>query len=94
MVRYANFVMLWAASIGLALIFARFATQGLAGTDSHAYWLALQGGEMYGGSPTDRDAYLYSPLFAQVLAPLGWLAWPAFQLVWFGAGAVAMDERP
>lgn len=89
MVRYLNVVMLWAVSIGLSLIFVRFGSQGLAGTDSHAYWVALQGGDLYGGSPTERDAYLYSPLFAQVLAPLGWMAWPTFQLVWLATGLVA-----
>ncbi len=89
MIRLVNIALLWGASLGLALIFIRFGTQGTFGQDSHAYWLALQGGDLYNARPAELDAYLYSPLFAQVLTPLGWLSWPAFRLVWLGAGVAA-----
>nr|WP_238338452.1 glycosyltransferase 87 family protein [Pedococcus badiiscoriae] len=39
----------------------------------------------YTSPPGYRDAYLYSPVFAQVLAPLATLPWRAFQLLWLVA---------
>ena len=59
------------------------------GVDSHAYWAAWRG-EMYGAAPATRDAYLYSPAFAQVLWPLAQLPWPAFALIWGLAATVAI----
>jgi hypothetical protein len=50
------------------------------GYDSHAYWLALQGEQLYGRAPNTADAFLYSPAFAQVVWPLAQLPWP-----WFAA---------
>jgi hypothetical protein len=50
--------------------------------DAHAYWAAhppdLYAGAVVGG----RDAYLYSPAFAQLIAPLTALPFPAFILIW------------
>ena len=51
------------------------------GLDSRAYWLANHG-QMYGAPPDTRDAYLYSPAFAQLIKPLTLLPWPAFAAVW------------
>jgi len=51
------------------------------GTDSHAYWLAWRGA-MYTGNVMTRDAYLYSPAFAQVIRPLTLLPWPVFVVLW------------
>ena len=89
MIRRFNVVLLWIASLGLASVFMKLGTQGTFGQDSHAYWLALQGGELYRAGPTELDAYLYSPLFTQLLTPLGLLPWPAFQGVWLAAGIAA-----
>ena len=50
------------------------------GSDCHAYWLAWRG-PMYAAGPSTADAYLYSPLFAQVLWPLAQLPWPVFAAV-------------
>jgi len=53
------------------------------GMDSHAYWLAARFPETwYTRPPISRDAFLYSPAFAQMLWPLGQLPWPAFQSLW------------
>jgi hypothetical protein len=55
------------------------------GYDSHAYWLAVQDMDhLYGAPALSRDAYLYSPAFAQAIWPLGRLPWPAFWVVWSG----------
>lgn len=59
------------------------------GYDSHAYWLAVRGDSLYGNSPTEQDAYLYSPAFAQVIWPLAQLPFPVFCGVFTLAPAVA-----
>lgn len=48
------------------------------GYDSHAYWLAGRSAEMYDRAPGDKDAFLYSPAFAQLVWPLARLPWPVF----------------
>jgi len=55
--------------------------RGLFGTDSHAYWLAWRGA-MYTGGVMERDAYLYSPAFAQAIRPLTLLPWSVFVVFW------------
>lgn len=52
------------------------------GTDSHAYWLALQGPLSYTRVPGEIDAYLYSPAFLSAIRPFGALPWPAFEVLW------------
>jgi hypothetical protein len=69
---------LWAAFYVLVAVF------GGGGFDSHAYWLT-RGGIDYGLAPGQRDAYLYSPVFAQAIRPLTLLPWRAFALLWFAA---------
>jgi Glycosyltransferase family 87 len=66
------------------------ARTGIIGCDSHAYWMAARFPETwYTKPPTNEDAYLYSPAFAQALWPLGQLSWPAFRTVWIvGQGGV------
>jgi len=62
--------------------------------DSRAYWEAIRASDPYqnaqlGGS----GAYLYSPAFRLVMAPAGFLPWPAFLFGWAALGislAIAM----
>ena len=69
------------------------------GYDSHAYWLAVQDMDrLYGAPALARDAFLYSPAFAQLIWPLGLLPWPAFCVLWtllsaviFGHGAALRE---
>ncbi len=56
------------------------------GWDAHAYYVAWSGG-LYEELPETRDAYNYSPLFAQVIWPLTLLPWPAFCALLVGAAA-------
>lgn len=56
--------------------------------DGHAYWAAWRHPTLYGLAPRALDAYLYSPAFAQVVAPFALLPFPAFAVVWWG-GAVS-----
>jgi hypothetical protein len=48
------------------------------GMDAHAYWLAGRRQHPYGPGPGERDAFLYSPLFAQAMRPLALLPWHVF----------------
>jgi hypothetical protein len=79
---------LWVAGVAMVAYMviggARF------GLDSHAYWRALQVEHPYGLEPHEADAYLYSPLFVQVLRPVGLLPWPAFCALWATLQAVAV----
>ena len=57
--------------------------------DAHAYW-ATDLGHLYQGAVVGgRDAYLYSPAFAQLIWPLTQVPFPVFAAFWFvaeGAG--------
>ncbi len=59
------------------------------GSDSHAYWLTSREDVLYSRAPSTRDAYLYSPAFAQLIWPLAQLPWPAFCVIFTVAPAVA-----
>jgi hypothetical protein len=73
----------WVGSSAFAFFGLWYAFQVGLGYDSHAYWLAVQDmGALYGAPALSRDAYLYSPAFAQLIWPLGLLPWPAFYTIW------------
>jgi Glycosyltransferase family 87 len=86
----------WVALIPGAILFMAmqimgYARTGMIGVDSHAYWMAVRFPETwYTRPPAYRDAFLYSPAFAQALWPLGQLPWLAFQSVWIAAQAGVM----
>ena len=82
----------WYAAWLIAAPFAVFGTwyalQVGLGYDSHAYWSAVQDMDhLYDTPALSRDAYLYSPLFAQVIRPLGLLPWPLFGILWSSTSA-------
>jgi hypothetical protein len=52
--------------------------------DLHAYWDTRFGISYLGANPFLIGAYLYSPAFAQAIAPLTLLSWPVFAGVWTG----------
>jgi len=66
--------------------------------DSHVYWQAALATDLYAGALVgDIGAYLYSPAFAQLIAPAGLLPWPVFVFGWALLGiavAVALCARP
>lgn len=82
---------LWVAMVPGAVLFcvmqvAVHLTHGMVGADSHAYWVAAGSPDTWYTTPPDHvDAYLYSPAFAQLLWPLGFLPWPVFQGLWLAA---------
>lgn len=59
---------------------------GTGGSDAVAYWQAgravIDGAALYGLKPGATAAYLYSPLFAQLMAPLAILPREAFVWLW------------
>lgn len=58
--------------------------------DAFAYW-STRDGSFYDGSTTGRiGAYLYSPAFAQALAPLVWLPLAAFAAIWTAINCAAL----
>lgn len=52
------------------------------GQDARAYWAAPLDAPYAPGSVGQESAYLYSPAYLQVLAPLRALPWPAFLCLW------------
>ncbi len=82
---------MWLA-VGYVMFFvARFyVTHDAFGGDAHAYWLTAHRGTLYINAPTERDAYLYSPAFAQVIWPIAILPFHAFLGIWMGLELVAL----
>ena len=50
--------------------------------DAYAYWTTRDGTFYDAQTAGSIGAYLYSPAFAQLLAPLTWLPWPVFDTIW------------
>jgi hypothetical protein len=77
------------AAVGLIGYLATFVIPLWLGQDGHAYWQAWQEPTLYGAAPASKDAFLYSPAFAQLVRPLALLPWPAFLGAWIGLQALA-----
>ena len=74
-----GYLVLAVVFVGLRL----FAIQPWADSvDAYAYW-TTRTGDFYAAAETGRiGAYLYSPAFAQALAPLVWLPVAVFSAAW------------
>ena len=58
--------------------------------DAYAYW-TTRSGDFYAAADTGRiGAYLYSPAFAQLLAPLTWLPVNVFTAIWTAINCAAL----
>jgi hypothetical protein len=77
---------LWAAAVYTLLVAFAQIGAGEFGLDAHAYWASWTN-HLYAIAPEHRDAYLYSPVFAEAVWPLTRLPWPLFCGVWIGAVA-------
>lgn len=76
---------LWAA----AVVYAR--TRDGFAWDARAYWLTGQSSDWYAtAAVTQRYAYLYSPAYAQVIAPLTALPWQPFLELWTALQGAAL----
>lgn len=75
--------------LGLLRMVWYYAVQGIhpwewAGLDARAYW-RIDLAHPYAGSALGLPTtFLYSPVFAQLTAPLGLIPWPLFYLAWAG----------
>lgn len=81
-------LLLFGAYLVTTLTIASVSKYGF-GYDAHAYWSAWRHHGLYTGLANARDAYLYSPAFAQAIWPLARLPWPAFAAVWTCLGAAS-----
>jgi hypothetical protein len=79
---------LWFAAFAFALAGLGWVLGDLAGVDAHAYWASWRNG-LYSAAPEQRDAYLYSPVFAEALWPLTLLSWPVFYALWMIAATAS-----
>jgi hypothetical protein len=52
------------------------------GTDARAYWQIDLAHPYLNSGVGDLSTYLYSPAFAQVMAPFSLLPWPVYDLLW------------
>lgn len=57
--------------------------------DLHAYWMTRFGFDYGVSNPFLIGAYLYSPVFAQLITPLTALSWPVFAGLWTGLLVIA-----
>lgn len=82
-----GFFILSAVFVGLRL----FAVEPWADSvDAYAYW-TTRTGDFYAAAETGRiGAYVYSPAFAQLLAPLTWLPLNVFVALWTALNCAAL----
>ena len=83
--------LLTAAAIGfIVAVWAVLNLDGRYFRDAMAYW-AFDYDDLYGsGQVGVMSTYLYSPAFAQVMAPLSLLPWVAFAGLWSGINLAAL----
>ncbi len=74
----------WIVGLFTFLLALSHVLAGSVGLDAHAYWAAWRH-HLYSAAPQQTDAYLYSPVFAQIIWPLTLLSWPAFCFIWLAA---------
>jgi glycosyl transferase family 87 len=82
-----GFIILSIVFVGLRL----FAIEPWADSvDAYAYW-TTRSGDYYAAAQTGQiGAYLYSPAFAQLLAPLTWLPVNVFTAIWTAINCAAL----
>jgi hypothetical protein len=73
--------------VGLARAAYYFFVQGIhpwtfPGVDARAYWQVDLAHSCFGSGIGGLSTYLYSPAFAQVMAPLSVLPFPVFNALW------------
>lgn len=80
---------LWIAGIWLVAVTLAYYWHGHIGGDAHAYWATTHRASSLYAIVYGPDRYLYSPAFAQLVAPLTHLSWPVFAAIWIGAETAA-----
>lgn len=81
---------LWLALVPSAwLLPIQWARQGDLAIDAHAYWAVWRTG-LYALPPGSRDAFNYSPAFAQIIRLFTLFPWPVFLGMWYVATAAVL----
>jgi hypothetical protein len=83
-----GFVMVMAIFVGLRLLAVYPWVDPM--WDLHAYWTTRNGLDYAHAVPGQAGAYIYSPAFAQLIAPLVILPWPVFAALWTGIVAAPL----
>lgn len=80
----------WFLSLWILIPNAVYVARDYLGWDAHAYWLTAHHDQLYGKAPGQPGAFLYSPVFAQVVHPVA-AALPSdvFEIAWVVAEAAA-----
>ena len=87
--RLGSFAAAWVVALSAIGLFVTMLPAGFL-PEVRAYWAAWQGG-LYASMPTlDQVDYIYAPPFAQAIAPLALLPWPAFAALWAGLAWAAL----
>lgn len=73
----------------LAGAWAWMATHTPTIVDSRVYW-AVDTASLYSGTVNEIGSYLYTPVMAFLLDPLGALPWPVFYALWVGASLLLL----
>lgn len=71
--------------ISLAFVVIRLAgvEPWIQAVDAYAYWKTRFAGDPYAGAVAGQlGAYVYPPVFAQLMTPLVWLSWQPFIALW------------
>jgi hypothetical protein len=71
------------------LYFLEFMDRGPWFNDAYGFWTAWNGG-LYDIPWLEHLAYVYSPAFAQAIAPISWLPWESFWTFWIAIQFVAL----
>src|SRR5512141_1614303 len=85
---FAAYVVVLAVFVGLRILAIDPWTQPA--FDVYAYWVSGSGYDYAGAHQGTTGAYLYSPAFAQLIAPLTRLDWPVFAGIWTGLMAAPL----
>jgi hypothetical protein len=66
------------------------------GWDAHVYWSTSLSHPYASSAAGNPGAYLYSPVFRQIIEPLTLLPWPLFRAIWVGLllGAIVLLAGP
>lgn len=78
-----------AAAVGVSFVWFTLAVHRPMTVDATVYW-SLDLSSLYSGHVNEVGAYLYSPVFAQVLAPFSVLPWPVWYAIWTAINLAAI----
>jgi hypothetical protein len=85
--RFLTVAASWLLGLTWFALALRSAIGGHYGIDARTFYEVWRAPRLYSASPRTTGAFLYSPVFAQVLWPLTQLSWILFAWLWLALGA-------